>query len=524
MWSGFMNERPLRRVPRRRPYAILAALVSVVFAATACTPADSPPPEDSESGGLERFYEQPMDLEPCELPGYAPDSVIAGECGQIEVPLNYEDPDATSAQIAVFRVPARGESPIGSLVVNPGGPGFPGVGYAAQLADVWADSALTERFDIVGFDPRGTGATVPALDCYSDAERDAGAGSASQLSYSGVRPLVEACAESVGGEEALAHLGTRDVARDMDIMRAVLGDPALSFAGSSYGTRLGAVYAEIFPENVRALVLDGALDPHATTLERRAQQWAGFQRSFEQFAAFCAQQGACALGDDPAVATEAYQRLTRPLVDSPLMTASGRELTFADVSDAMVTGLYSSATWPVMSQGLFELAQGNGTTMLGLRDFYLGRTPEGTYDNGTEATLAINCLDEDRFTAAELAELERTALDAAPFLDPATPIRETSDLCEGWPVEPTLGFPYADGISDLPPTLTVSVTGDPATPHAGGIRLAETLGGSLLTVVGDQHGALLAANDCVEAAVAAYLVDLEVPARDAQCTLAEANG
>ncbi|WP_209306729.1 alpha/beta hydrolase [Microbacterium paludicola] len=499
-------------------------MVSVVFVATACAPAAPPPSEASEGGGLERFYEQRLDLEPCELPGHVPENVIVGECGHVEVPLDYEDPDAALAQIAVFRVPARGDARIGSLVVNPGGPGFPGVGYAAQLADVWVDNALTERFDIVGFDPRGTGATVPALDCYSDAERDAGAGSASQLSYSGVRPLVEACAESVGGEEALAHLGTRDVARDMDVIRAVLGDTSLSFAGSSYGTRLGAVYAEMYPENVRALVLDGALDPHATTLERRVQQWAGFQESFEQFAAFCAQQGACVIGDDPATATEEYQQLTRPLVDSPLLTTSGRELTFADVSDAMVTGLYSSATWPVMSQGLFELAQGDGTIMLGLRDFYLGRTPEGTYDNSTEATLAINCLDEDRFTPAELAELERAALDAAPFLDPGTPILETSDLCEGWPVEPTLGFPYADGIRGLPPTLTVSVTGDPATPHAGGIRLAETLGGSLLTVEGDQHGALLAANNCVEAAVAAYLIDLEVPARDAECALAGADG
>ncbi|MDR6144043.1 pimeloyl-ACP methyl ester carboxylesterase [Microbacterium foliorum] len=498
-------------------------MVSIVLVTTACTPAASPP-EGTAGAGLERFHEQQLDLEPCELPGFVPETAVAGECGHIEVPLNYEEPDGETAQIAVFRVPARGDSPIGSLVVNPGGPGFPGAGYAAQLADIWGDNALTERFDIVGFDPRGTGATVPALDCYTDAERDAGAGSASQLSYTGVRPLVEACAESVGGEHVLAHLGTRDVARDMDVMRAVLGDTELSFAGSSYGTRLGAVYAEMFPDNVRALVLDGALDPYATTLERREQQWTGFQAAFEQFAVFCAQQGSCAIGDDRAAAAAEYQRLTRPLVDSPIMTTSGRELTFADVSDALVTGLYSSETWPVMSQGLSELAQGDGTIMLGLRDFYLGRTPEGTYDNGTEATLAINCLDEDRFTPSELAELERTALDAAPFLDPGTPIRETSDLCEGWPVEPTLGFPYADGIRNLPPTLTVSVTGDPATPHVGGIRLAETLGGSLLTVDGDQHGALLAANDCVEAAVTAYLIDLEAPPRDAECTLAEANG
>jgi pimeloyl-ACP methyl ester carboxylesterase len=501
----------------RRVLLALAVLIPVTLVASSCAP--SSPSDTPESAGLERFYEQEAALEPCEIPGALGDTTIAGECGPIEVPLDYEEANGQTAEIAVFRVPARGDDPIGSLVVNPGGPGFPGIGYAAQLAETWADNPITERFDIVGFDPRGTGSTDPAFDCYTDAERDAGAGTASQLSYPGVRPLAEACADSVGGEDALAHFGTRDVARDMDVIRSVMGDSALSFAGSSYGTRLGAVYAEMFPENVRALVLDGAMDPHATTMERRVQQWTGFQAAFEEFAAFCAQQGDCAIGDDPAAATQAFQELTRPLVETPIVTSSGRELTFADVSDAMVTGLYSSETWPVMAQGLQELTLGSGEIFLGMRDFYLGRTPEGVYDNGNEANLAINCLDEDRYTAADLAEVERAALDAAPFLDPGTPVREVPDLCEGWPVEPTLGFPYADGISDLPATLTVSVTGDALTPHEGGISLADTLGGSLLTVEGNQHGAMLAGNDCVNDVIADYLIDLEVPARDAQCEL-----
>lgn len=503
---------------RRRRLFLLGLFVPLVLLVSACAASAAPAPDDTPAASLDRFYEQTLAPQSCERTT-ATDAVVIGECAHVTVPLDYDAPEGATAQVAIFRVAARGGEPIGSLLLNPGGPGYPGVGYAAEAALAWADSAITEQFDLVGFDPRGTGETIPAVDCYTDAEREADALSASNLSLPDTRPLVEACAQSVGGVEALAHLGTRDVARDMDVIRAVLGDEKLTFAGSSYGTRLGAVYGEMFPENVRALVLDGAMDPLTATLERRVDQWEGMQRAFENLAAFCIAQGNCALGDDVEGATTAYQNLVRPLLDAPVPAGDGRELTFVAANDGVVAGLYSSESWPVITLGLAQLAEGRGDYLLAMRDIYHERSADGVYGNAAEATMAINCLDEDRFTADGQTELVEAALAAGPFLDPGTPIEGVPDLCDGWPVEPTLGYPYATDIDGLPATLTVSVTGDALTPHSGGISLAQTLGGSLLTVGGEQHGALLEDGDCIRGAIEAYLIDLEAPAPDMTCRL-----
>lgn len=460
-----------------------------------------------------------MAFEPCDVLVPEAGSAVNGECGTIEVPLDYTDVSGDSGQIAMFRVPARSEDPIGSLLLNPGGPGYPGIEFAASAAAAWANNPVTGRFDIVGFDPRGTGATVPAVDCFTDAEREVDATAASQLTRPDSPPLVEACADSVGGVDVLAHLGTRDVARDLDVIRAVLGDEKLTYAGVSYGTRLGAVYAEMFPQNVRALVLDGAMNPRTGTLERRQDQWAGMQRAFDELAAFCVEQGDCPLGDDIEGTTAAYQALVQPLQDEPVAAGDGRELTFVAAHDGVVTGLYSQAVWPAVVAGLRELAEGRGETLLSLRDLYHGRSPNGSYDDAAEATSVINCLDEERFSGEDQVELVEKAFAAAPIFDTGRPVEAGPDWCEGWPVEPTLGYPYASDIEGLPATLTVSVTGDALTPHEGGISLADTLGGSLLTVEGEQHGAITAGNTCVDAIVAAYLIDLELPAEDATCRL-----
>ncbi|WP_208379106.1 alpha/beta hydrolase [Cumulibacter soli] len=184
-----------------------------------------------------------------------------------------------------------------------------------------------------------------------------------------------------------------------------------------------------------------------------------------------------------------------------------------------MTGLYSQAVWPAVVAGLRELAEGRGETLLSLRDLYHGRSPNGSYDDAAEATSVINCLDEERFSGEDQVELVEKAFAAAPIFDTGRPVEAGPDWCEGWPVEPTLGYPYASDIEGLPATLTVSVTGDALTPHEGGISLADTLGGSLLTVEGQQHGAITAGNTCVDAIVAAYLIDLELPAEDATCRL-----
>lgn len=477
------------------------------------------------SSGLDRFYGQKPVFKPCEphLPPGVP--AVKAECARLKVPLDYQNPKGRQAEIALLRVPARGKDRIGSLVLNPGGPGFAGTDHAALTAALWAKSPITERFDLVGFDPRGVGASKPALDCYTDAERDRGAKLSSipagldDWTRQETRQLLQQCAERSGGKQVLAHVGTRDVARDMDVLRQALGDDKLSYVGTSYGTRLGAVYAEMFPKKVRALVLDAAMDPLAGTHERRVQQATGMQASFERMAAACAAKKDCPLGTDPKRATQEFQKLARPLIDKPARTSDGRGLTFEQAVEGVTAAMYTEAIWPTAIAGIAELKAGKGDTLLKLRDGYHERTADGTYPNSLEATLAINCLDEERHTPKQETALNRAWFKAAPFTDPARPIKEARDGCEQWPVKPTLGYPYATNIKGLADTLTVSVTRDPVTPHEGGVSLAKTLGGSLLTVEGEQHGALLTANACVNEAVAAYLVDLKSPAEGARCKL-----
>lgn len=481
---------------------------------------------------LKRFYDQKLTFGSCK--GYATTDDDAKtfandtfKCARLEVPLDYQNPRGRTAQIALLRVSAKGKPSkrIGSLLVNPGGPGFPGTSHAALVASKLGEHPITERFDLIGFDPRGVAASTPALDCFTDAEREAdklvnslNSGGKDYTDHE-TRQFYQKCAERSGGEDVLAHVGTRDVVRDMDVLRAVLGDDKLSFLGASYGTRLGAVYAETFPQNVRAMVLDGALDPTLGTTERRLVLFAGFQRAFDNMAAFCAKSPDCPLGTDPTQAAAVFQQLMQPLIDKPITTADGRKVTYTTAIDGVLAALYSEAGWPAIILGITELKAGRGDTLLFLRNLLSQRRADGSYGNGYESLLAINCLDEERNTPQQETTMTRDVFKVAPFLDTGRPVN-ARDFCEHWRVKPTVGYPYAQNIKGLPKTLVVSVTRDPATPHTGGISLAKTLGASLLTVEGEQHGvALTGGNACVNNIVADYLINLKIPADGARCVL-----
>ncbi|GAA3871689.1 alpha/beta hydrolase [Streptomyces sedi] len=520
-----------RTRPSRRAKGGLVA-TALLLPLTACS-SDADPDGEAHDGartsGLEEFHAQELAWEPCE--GYANtaaestvyDAVEGMECALLTVPLDHEDPDGETLRLAVNRVPAGGEA-IGSLVTNPGGPGGSGLFGAATTSLTLAESPITERFDVVGFDPRGVGSSEPAVDCYSDAEADTGdvplssQGNTVQWTEEETRALMERCAEGSGGIEVLTRLGSRDAARDMDILRAALGDEKLSFLGQSYGTRLGAVYAEQFPERVRAMVLDGAIDPMQGTYERRVGAYAGFQGAFERMAADCAERGGCPLGDVPALATERFQELVRPLFEEPV-PALDQRLTFDSAVGGVIAGLYSEEAWPLITDGLAELREGRGDILLQLNRDFAGRDEEGAWPNMSEANYAINCADEERLSPEQGAELRTAVLDSAPFTDPGVDVTDgVRDSCEHWPVEPSLGYPYAQDIEGLPETLVVSITGDPTTPHQGGVNLAETLGGSLLTVEGEGHTVVSSgANACVNEAAAAYLIDLTAPEDGATC-------
>ncbi|WP_072806174.1 alpha/beta fold hydrolase [Rhodococcoides yunnanense] len=519
---------------RSRPRLLLrgaAAAGALLLTLGACADASDSEQEADPSADVQRFYDQDLVFGACD--GYATtatdetsfSSDPAFQCARLEVPLNYEEPAGRTAQIAVLKSPARGES-TGSLVLNPGGPGGPGMGMAALTSTTLAGSPVSEKFDLVGFDPRGVGASTPTIHCFTDAETDAGDANTTLLVGEGqwteddTRRIADQCADGSGGADVLAHVGTRDAVRDMDILRAALGDEKLTYLGQSYGTRLGAVYAEMFPQNVRALVLDGAVDPQLGTAERRLTQYAGFQRSFDQMAAFCAGTPDCPLGNDPAEATRAFQDTLRPLIDRPIIAPDGRAMDFNTAFGAVSAGLYDAAAWPAIIKGIEEIQTGRADIFFVLIDAVAGRDENGHYANFNDALLAINCMDEERSTPEQQVDLREQIQQIAPVSDPGNGAAGARDACEFWPAEPTLGYPYADNIEGLPTTLTISVTGDPSTPFDAGVSLADTLGGAMLTVDGEQHTiASSGTSECVDAVVADYLIGLTVPAEDTRCAI-----
>ena len=519
----------------RRTIPIVALIVAVA-ACTSTVPGsgsagDGPGAEPAAGSppGLESFYSQQLDWGPCGPFAATPDDAEtfadpALECAAVAVPLDYARPDGEAASVAVLRTRATGDR-IGSLLLNPGGPGASGTGFAAALGGQLAGSPITERFDLVGFDPRGIGASDPVIDCETDEERDAErADIDADASPAGVALLEEDSQEFVdrcverNGTDLLANVGTRDVVRDLDVMRAALGDEQLTYAGFSYGTFIGAKYAEAFPDRVRALLLDGAVDPAQDPVESSVAQSAGFQLAFDAFAADCATTPGCPLGPDPAGASAAFQALVRPLYDAPA-PAGGRELGYNDALTGTLQALYTEQLWEVLRTGLSDLRRGDGELLLLLADSYEGRAEDGSYSNDLEAFPVISCVDDARITdPAVYLEIDRRTREAAPFRDDGRGPTPARPACAFWPVPPTTE-PALPDVAGLDPVLVVSVTGDPATPYEAGVRLAGQLGARLLTAEGNQHTVALSGVPCVDQAVTAYLVDLQLPDDGTRCRI-----
>jgi pimeloyl-ACP methyl ester carboxylesterase len=481
--------------------------------------------------GLERFYAQQLAWGSCT--GYQPKDVpepsfgaVNLECTRMEVPLDYAKPGGRTAQIAVMRKKATGVK-IGSLVMNPGGPGGSGLINLAQGTGLYGLNAVSQRFDLVEFDPRGVGASTPAILCRTDA--DLAALEAAPPPGPGADPVAEAekdhqdyvakCVQNSGGVDVLANMGTRDVARDLDVLRAVLGDRKLTFLGKSYGTLIGATYAEAFPANVRALVLDGAVDPAQGVADDLVAQQAGFQKTFEVYAADCARNPACPLGTDPSQATARFQQLTRPLLTQPLQVGS-RQVGFYDVVTATSTTMYNPVNWPVLTVGLAGLTGqpgGDPSMILLLVGDSFGRTSTGGHDREGDVLTAVRCVDYDRITdRAQAADLDRRARAAVPFKDDGSPVIGALDACAFWPAPPTR-LPHVPNAAGLPATVVVSTTADPATPYESGVALAKDLGSSLVTYKGARHTISLDLDSCIDNAVSSYLIDLVAPPANLTC-------
>ncbi|MPY79681.1 MAG: alpha/beta fold hydrolase [Actinophytocola sp.] len=508
------------------------------MAVSACTspdPADDEPAPAGPVGpvpdGLGEFYGQRLDWGDCAP--YATTAIAEQtfttpelECARLEVPLSYENPDAKTIEIGVLRTRAQGDR-IGSLVVNPGGPGVSGMEAAASMRFSPTMGNLGKRFDIVGFDPRGVGASKPTVECLTDAERDADRADDSEVNgtpqgvkeqESEERAFARKCVQrTTHGKEMLANLGTRDVVKDMDILRSALGDRKLTYLGYSYGTRIGYTYAEQFPDNVRAMVLDGALDPEQDIVDSLVAQGKGFGDAFTAFAKWCAKRQDCAIGDDPSQATERFQNLVQPLIDNPVTIADGRELSFEDATTATVQALYSRQLWEKLNTGLNELQRRRGETLMALADQYNERGPDGEYSATQDAFAAIRCVDDPRVTDRDkILAAQRRYAKVAPFLDSGLPISRARDACAFWPV-PNTSKPHLPDVEGVPPTLVISTTNDPATPYKAGVQLAKAMGGRLLTYDGTQHTVFGQGKPCVDQAGANYLIDGTLPKQGLRC-------
>ncbi|PSL54480.1 alpha/beta hydrolase family protein [Saccharothrix carnea] len=508
---------------------LLASCTSVLPGSpTAGTALEQRGPAGAVPGGLERFYGQQLGWEDCAP--YATTGTTTSlfknkksiECARLEVPLDYTEPEGRTIKVGLLRQRATGDR-IGSLIINPGGPGASGMAAAAGMGAQVKSSPVGERFDLIGFDPRGIGASEPQIKCLTDAERDADrldtdidtspAGLAETEAEN--KAYADKCA-SVTGVDVLANVGTRDVVRDLDVMRSALGDEKLTYLGFSYGTHIGAAYAQAFPGNVRALVLDGAVDPTQNQVESLIAQGAGFQKAFDAFAAWCATRQDCALGNDPSKANQAFRDLTLPLVQRPVAVGE-RKLSYNDAITGAIQAMYSEELWAPLNSGLTELKNNRGEVLLLLADNYFDRDKEGRYSTITDAFVAVKCVDEPRVTDKNvLNDVARRYKAAAPFLDDGQPPGAALDACAFWPVPPSVQ--EHKPVSGLPPVLVISTTGDPATPYEAGVSLAKELGGGLLTFEGNQHTVYFHGNDCVDEAGHAYLISLELPREGTRCS------
>lgn len=440
------------------------------------------------------------------------------ECGTLDVPLDYDDPNSPTISIHLERRLANDpDERIGSLLMNPGGPGFGG-SILARAADRILSKGLLDHFDIVGFDPRGTGESEPAVDCTDDYDYYFAQGDVTpddptetQFNIDLTQEFIDECISNNG--EFIDHVGTNNVARDMDRIRQALGEEKISYFGLSYGSELGAVWATLFPDTVRAAVLDGAADPNVDSVEASVQQKRGFEQALSSFLADCSATRSCAFHND-GDAEGAFDRLMAEMDENPLPTEPGRpELTRGMAMTSVAQALYDESYWDTLATGLAEAADGDGSTLLALFDAYFQREPDGSYGNELEAFIAITCADEDeRFTIEEADSFVPRYQEAAPRMAPET---QGNYGCVFWPaaIDPRVDV-TGRGAG---PILVIGTTGDPSTPLDSTRNMTKALeDGRLIVVMANQHTGYTASK-CARDVVDDYLIDLKAPTTEVEC-------
>lgn len=442
------------------------------------------------------------------------------KCATLDVPYDYENPSLGSFALAVRMRPADKSPSVGPLFVNRGGPGAESASMATD-AEFYFSKQLLDHFDVVAFDPRGTGASQPFVDCIDEID----AYFAADITYDSpderqrliddAQAFNDACQEKSG--EILPYISTNASARDIDTLRRALGYDKISYFGFSYGSELGAAWAKFFPDTVRAAVFDGASDPNATYLQAGLDQAAGFERELNSFFADCASRKTCAAynGGDPAAL---FDEMMRRVERDPLFVNDKRTLVTSTVAyTAVVDAMYSSALWPTLAEAIADATKkpiADGTGLLALYDDYYQRRPDGSYDNLLEAFIAISCLDDNGDETVDDVEAQIPTFEAiAPRLGRFFAIGYN---CALWPVKSKPKTPMSDIGNG--PVVVVGTTGDAATPLESSRKMAAALSDGRLIVATENQHTGYGTSECVTDSVDAYLVDLEIPDKETTCS------
>ena len=444
------------------------------------------------------------------------------QCSNLLVPIDYTDLSVGVFSLALLRYQALDQDRrIGSLVVNPGGPGASGVDYAYNAENIVSPEIL-ERFDIVGFDPRGVGDSA-AIKCLSDAETDASFAADPKpddetefaLFISDSRDYFAKCATNT---KNLTDYSTLNSARDLDILRSALGDQKLNFLGKSYGTYLGTLYTELFPDKVGRFVLDGAVDPNSTNREAMLGQASGFDLALDAFIANCLKRSSCALtGDLPNARKQVSELLVNTAI-TPLKSKSGRDVTEGLVVVGIASALYDSESgWPVLRDAFIEATLGSGDSFLTLADQYAGRQENGSYiSNENDALQVIDCLDQKEIGTVSSFKKDFVAFsEQAPIFGPY--LAYSGLACRYLPNLEKVEHIEIRKI-ETKPILIVGTTRDPATPYKWAQALTKILRGSILiTLDGDGHTGHGRGSTCVDSAVDRYLLSGNTPKSELFC-------
>jgi pimeloyl-ACP methyl ester carboxylesterase len=496
---------------------VLPFLPSDDFGGSSGEPTFVPQTPPTGNAGLDSFYSQRLQWASC----------TGGECAKLRVPVDYANPSGETVQLAVIRSKARSSNQrIGALVYNPGGPGASPVDYVGQSASALVSSDVRRRYDLIGFDPRGVGRSSP-IDCLGDRELDTFIG--------GVDPTPDSPAEEQGviaeatklaagcaakNPKIIAHVSTVEAARDMDILRAALGEPKLNYLGASYGTFIGATYAGLFPGQMGRFVLDGPVPPDLTPQDLMAGQARGFETATQAYVDNCVTDSDCPVGQSRAEGMAWIRDFLKGLDSQPLPVTNDQnvtQLTEGWASTGILQAMYTKSLWVQLTEALKEAKGGDGNGLMRLADSYARRTPGGQYQsNMHEAIWAVNCLDKpDTADPAQIEAFAQRLSQEAPTW--GRYLAWSNVPCGVWKV-PATGKSDKITAEGSPPIVIVGTTRDPATPYEWATRLRQQLAhGVLVTRDGDGHTGYPRSSPCVDKAVDGWLIDGTVPQDGVKC-------